>query len=91
MFLLIIIYSGLEAYCDNTGGSYISPDWKGPGWYRITGAAGTRIPEQSPGDIHCGTAATGWMRGVHPSTPGDQLVATVCFDGAGYNCYVQVF
>ena len=24
---------------------YVSPDWKGPGWYRIGGQAGTRMPE----------------------------------------------
>ena len=55
----------------------------------MTGAAGTQIPEQSPGVHHCGTWYPGWMRGAHPSTPGDQVVATICFDwGSSYgDCY----
>ena len=52
----------------------------------MTGEAGTRITEKSPGNGHCGTAASGWMRGVHPSTPGDQAVFTVCFEDFGNDC-----
>ena len=84
--------SGPGDYCDEdeTGPGYPSPDWKGSGWYRVTGEAGTRIPEKSPGIEHCGTYAVGWMRGVHPSTPGDQVVATVCFDvGFAGDCFVS--
>ena len=78
-------------YCDDTDWIYdISPDWKGPGWYRMTGAAGTRIPEKSPGVGHCGTHAPGWMSGVHPSTPGDQAVATVCFHWGSKDCGLNV-
>ena len=89
--------SGYEHYGDKTypwctGDPYIkSPDWKGPGWYRVTGAAGTRIPERPPGVYHCGTHFPGWMRGVHPSTPGDQVVATICFDyGSNGDCISPV-
>ena len=32
--------------------------------------AGTRVPESSPGTWHCGTGETGWLSGVHPTTPG---------------------
>ena len=46
----------------------------------MTGAAGNRIPEKNPHSSHCGTDHPGWMRGVHPSTPGDQAVASICFD-----------
>ena len=82
--------SGKEDYCDL---SYaISPDWKGSGWYRLTGAAGSKIPEKAPGYGHCGTHAVGWMRGVHPSTPGAKVVATICFDYGGTtgDCYKPV-
>ena len=90
--MLLIFNSGHESYADISGCNgpyyYTSPDWKGPGWYRFTGAAGTRIPEMSPSTAHCGTADSGWMRGVHPSTPGDQAVATICFDyGGGNDCF----
>ena len=81
--------SGFKYYCD--AGYFTSPDWKGPGWYRLTGAAGTRIPEKAPGLDQCGTYAPGWMRGVHPSTPGEQAVATICFDtGSVGNCHKPV-
>ena len=32
------------------------------------------------------------MRGVHPTTPGDQVVATICFDvgGGGGDCALSV-
>ena len=46
----------------------------------MTGTAGTRIPEVPPGEYHCGTSASGWMRGVHPSIPGQRAEVTICFD-----------
>ena len=38
-------FLGPEYYycCDQAGDKYVTPDWKGPGWYRITGQAGTKI------------------------------------------------
>ena len=72
--------SGWANYCDRSDGN-TSPDWKGPGWYRLIGAAGTSIPEMAYGANHCGTLYPGWMRGVHPSIPGDTVVAEVCFHG----------
>ena len=78
--------SGKGSYCDESWYG-TSPDWKGPGWYRLTGAAGTRIPETSPGFQRCGTGVTGWMRGVHPATPGVQTAATICFDDHSGTCY----
>ena len=64
----------------------MTPDWKGDGWYRITGQAGTKIID-SPVDIeHCGADATGWLSGGHPS-PGEGVVArTVCFNYHGDDC-----
>ena len=69
-----------------------SPDWKGPGWYRVTGAAGTRILEEVSGPIgDCGTAVPGWIKGAHPSTPGAQAVLTVCFEFSSDNpCLMSV-
>ena len=45
--------------------------------------AGTRIPESSPGMYHCGTVATGWLSGVHPTTPGDSKSIKLCFHNGG--------
>ena len=37
-----------------------SSDWKGPDkWYRFVGAAGTQMPENSPGYKRCGTYGSG--------------------------------
>ena len=48
--------------------------------------AGTRIPESSPGEYHCGTSATGWLSGVHPITPGAPIDAKFCFALGGNDC-----
>ena len=91
IFKLMMFNSGYEHYCDYSGASYPSPDWRGLRWYRLTGAAGTRIPETAPGDAHCGTNRAGYLRGAHPSTPGDRVVATICFDdGRDGECYTPV-
>ena len=67
--------------------SYISPDWKGPGWYRMmVKDGGSFIPETSPGPNHCGTNAVGWLRGTHPETTGVTVEVTYCFDWAGNSC-----
>jgi len=70
--------------CDNAYST--SPDWKGPGWYRITEPAGSRIPEYSPGQLHCGTHASGWLNGTHPAVPGQQQDMKVCFNWSGNAC-----
>ena len=82
---------GNKYYCDNKKGSdkrsdtLNSPGWEGPAWYRFTMPAGTRIPESSPGEYHCGTYATGWLSGVHPTTPGASSNVKFCFDN-GNDC-----
>ena len=65
-----------------------SPGWVGPAWYRFTMPAGTRIPESLPGIWHCGTGATGWLSGVHPTTPGaSNNNAKFCFNNESNDCY----
>ena len=73
-------------YCDKLDRSNVSPDWAGPAWYRFTMPAGTRIPESSPGKYHCGTLATGWLSGVHPTTPGASTNAKFCFAWGNTDC-----
>ena len=64
-----------------------SPGWVGPAWYRFTMPAGTHIPESSPGLNHCGTYATGWLSGVHPTTPGAKSNVKYCFTSSSNDCY----
>ena len=77
--------------CDREGfsgfsGTEVSPGWRGPAWYRFTMPAGTRIPESSPGPYHCGTVYTGWLSGVHPTSPGASIKAKFCFDWGSNDC-----
>ena len=45
-----------ENFCDEVGvNSNQSPDWYGPGWYKIEGPAGNMLPERPVDTHHCGT------------------------------------
>ena len=77
---------GKEDYCDASGYSYTSPDWKGPGWYRMMSPAGTKMPEVVVPSSKCGTAAPGWLNGTHPNSIGETVDRTVCFNWDGNNC-----
>lgn len=56
------------------------------GWYRFTEKSGTQMPEQCVPIKRCGTLATGWLNGEHPSV--DELVVTreVCYHWEGDCC-----
>ena len=86
-----------EAYCDQLGYSYASPDllgysyaspgWQGAAWYRMAEPAGTTIPEE-PVDInHCNTHVPGWLNGHHPATAGETINGKVCFNDGWNTCY----
>ena len=83
---------GSKWYCDSTDNSKYystalkSPGWVGPAWHRMP--AGTpRIPESSPGVCHCGTYYTGWLSGVHPTTPGASSNVKFCFHYSSNDCW----
>ena len=60
------------------------PDFKGPGWYRIGGQAGTKIIEKGTGEYgSCGTAWGGWLSGGHPTPEEGEVSRTVYFDSGG--------
>ena len=79
-----LIFLGDGDHCDHSNAhtwpSTMSPDWKGPGWYRFMGAAGTRMSQEFPGFSRAGTYAPGWLSQEPPSIPGEQKGITVCFD-----------
>jgi len=67
-------------YCDEVGLRDTSPEWKGDAWYRMTGDAGTKIPDQSPGKTdHCGTYYPGWLSGTHPTSTAQSVDVEMCF------------
>ncbi|KAL9987892.1 hypothetical protein ACROYT_G002270 [Oculina patagonica] len=49
------------------------------GWYRFRGAAGNMMPTSCTPVNKCGTQATGWLQGRHPSQAEGAISATVCF------------
>ena len=74
----------IQNYGDNLLYSFPSPDWKGVGWYRLTGGAGNFIPESSPGYGHCGTSLPGYLITSHPTEVGVTVDGTVCFDATAW-------
>ena len=63
------ITSGYDWYCD----------WRLYGWYRFSGAAGTRMAISCPPFWSCGSIGTGWMNGGHPTVADGQVRRSVCF------------
>ncbi|XP_073259235.1 uncharacterized protein [Porites lutea] len=59
--------------CDQT---HLSPL---PAWYRFTGAAGDRMPTSCVPKNRCGTHATGWLNGSHPSVEEGIVTRRVCY------------
>ena len=54
-------------------------------WYRFNGSAGDRMANRCVPYKHCGTEATGWLNGPHPSKKEGIVNRTVCFR-SGYDC-----
>ena len=55
-------------------------DWKGGDiWYRFVKPAGTQLADSVVHYSHCGTSATGWLDGTHPTTLGVNVIRNVCF------------
>ena len=40
------------------------------------------MPQQSPGKYHCETKGVGWVNGVHPATPGEEIDVQICFESS---------
>ncbi|XP_066023776.1 uromodulin isoform X2 [Pocillopora verrucosa] len=63
--------------CDNT---------LGPNWFRFQGAAGNRMAATCVPTNRCGTHATGWLKGVHPTVSEAIVTRQVCFHWSGECC-----
>ena len=80
---------GSANLCDNSD-THTSPDWKGSGWYKISGSAGSQLPEQPIDPFHCGSYQPGWLNGNHPTDIGEGVDSEVCFNYAGSTCSHRV-
>ncbi|XP_022797785.1 uncharacterized protein LOC111336033 [Stylophora pistillata] len=58
-----------------------------PGWFRFAGAAGDRIPTKCPKIKRCGTHATGWLNGSHPSVVDGIVSRKVCYHWTDNCCH----
>ena len=76
-------------WCDTTGDRKKSAQWHGDAWYRFLPPAGTRILEEAPGYQYCGTYGSGWMQGSHPTSLGETVTRTVCFQSLNNTCSWQ--
>jgi len=90
------MYTNTDAYaydtihCDSRkfGSGYrLSPDWKGPGWYRFTAGPKGRVALESEvrNEGRCGTGWSGYLDGdvnSLPKIPGQTIQGTVKFRGA---------
>ena len=57
------------------------------GWYRLEGAAGTRMPTSCPPKNQCNTHASGWLNSTHPTVDDGQVNGTVCFHWVSDCCH----
>ena len=70
-------------YCDFGDTNELSPDWNGPGFYRIQGPAGDKIPTSPPSLFHCGTDLPGWINdeegAIELMEVGQEINVQACF------------
>ena len=61
------------------------------GWYRFRGGAGDQISTTChKGGFRCGTQASGWMQGSHPTTGEGIVKRRVCFALLNVCCYREI-
>ena len=76
-------YTGFHGQCDWRQISNVL-------WYRFGGQAGIRIATSCVGPGYCGTTASGWMLGSHPTVSEGKVNRTVCYcDYFSTNCCWQ--
>jgi cysteine-rich repeat protein len=76
------------SFCDQEA-AWNPGDWAGPGWYRFSDAAGTRMAEMSFGPEKCGSYGTGWLNGEHPYLGEGIVDRQVCFSWKDESCLFQ--
>ena len=56
------------------------------GWYRLVGAAGTKMPTTRVPAFRCGTYWSGWLNAAHPTMEEGEVRRTVCFSDRYTGC-----
>ena len=63
------------------------------GWYRFQGLAGDQMADKCVPMLRCGTVASGWLSGLHPTVADGVVVRQVCYSWlscCGYSDDIQV-
>ncbi|XP_031555346.1 pancreatic secretory granule membrane major glycoprotein GP2-like [Actinia tenebrosa] len=71
------LHRGNTLKCDNT---------LVKGWYRFMGDAGTAMPTSCTRENYCGTHASGWMQGSHPTQAEGIVNRAVCYHWSSRCC-----
>lgn len=101
---LIFFFSECQNYQNLTGAdrnvNHSRVGWSvcdskvGPGWFRFTGAAGTKMVTSCPPTDRCQASVTGWLTGGHPTVHDGQVTKRVCFHWrlgcCTWSTYIQV-
>ena len=82
------IHYGIGAKCDARGHS-TKINGKSNQWYRFQAPAGNKMPDKPPSlsGKRCGTYASGYLSGGHPTKAGQVVSRKVCFSYRGSKCY----
>jgi cysteine-rich repeat protein len=75
--------------CDRLDAPNKSPDWLGPGWYRIGDQLGHHVPTFPTEDYACGGTAGGWVDDV-PNANDGIIEAELCFAFGDDSCLASV-
>ena len=55
-------------------------------WYRLAGAAGTKMPTTRVPAYRCGTEWSGWLMTAHPTVEDGKVKRKVCFSNRFTGC-----
>ena len=70
-------YKGVPSKCDSA---------LVKAWYRFTGSAGNKMADTLVPKYHCGTSATGYLTGGHPTVGQGAVSRRVCFHWSDNDC-----
>ena len=75
--------------CDRPGYGSTKINGKSNQWYRFQAPAGNKMPDKPPSlsGKRCGTYASGYLSGGHPTKAGQVVSRKVCFSYRGYKSY----
>ena len=70
----------------NPRGNTLKCDRSLSGWYRFGGGAGTKMPKSCVPKNRCGTHASGWLNGTHPTLAEEKVTRKVCYHWGSKCC-----